>query len=576
MILVNSCTTANCPLPCCPLLPKKVMAMATASFDSIISDSNLLVQILGMLGDKEIGNLNSSISRFDCRNAFQTSLANTDALKMKGIDSRHTLTLLSYWRWIVNKKVAVTAITMFNAFTRWYAFIPEGFSRDCEAELATVMSDYLRWSWKKLFLKSVRLMECRFDFDFGCVERFPRPCEKNYNIPAHLIRSLAGNIVRGHATFGLRSLDLVSCILSRTDMKSVGILLKHNAESLQRVTISDLWDESDDDGLVVTMNIAEIINCGAQLKELTLSMNRHSIKQSPFRITPTCLLTICRRCPGLECVSLRGWRCSLINDAEALAEACTNLTSINLNGCCGTDADQLVTLVRSLCGSRLQRLYMCAFQKSMAFMAEECCTNLTHVDFGYSVLFCDANVYALVQNCKLLEFVKINKTRRVTGDAVFAIANSCSNLMELNIFECCVSKAAVLAVITQCMRLRTLFCTIDTRDRRRQPFVFHSDDRDKSSLIDDWEHSYDYYNFKFPDGMNRDIQTARRKQPCDFDMHSFFTESKFFSIANVQETSGIWLRWLESNVCTQCGAYGGGGWGVRLGPQSARCISCAM
>lgn len=571
MIFVNSCTTANCPLSCCPLLPKKTMAMAPASFDSIISDSNLLVQILGMLGDKEIGNLNSSISRFDCRNAFQTSLANTDTLKMKGIDSRHTLTLLSYWRWIVNKKVAVTAIDLFHVFTRWYEFIPEGFGSDCEAELATVISDYLRWTWKKFFLKSVRLMECRFDF--GGFERFPLR-EKHYNIAAHLIRSLAGNIVRGHATFGLRSLDLVSCILSQTDMKSVGMLLQHNAKSLQRVTFSDLWDDSGYDA--VTMNIADVINCGAQLKELTLTlhMNRHGSNLSPFHITPTCLLTICRRCPGLECVSLRGWRYSLIDDAEALAEACTNLTSINLNGCSGTEVYQLVTLVRSLCRSRLQRLYMCAFPKGMAEIME-CCTNLTHVDFGCSAQLRDANVYALVENCKLLEFVKINKATRVTGDAVFAIAKSCPNLMELNIFECCVSKAAVLAVITQCMRLRTLFCTIDTRARRRLPFVFHSNDRDKRSLIDDWEHSYDYYDFKFPYDMNRNIASARRTQPCDFDMHDFFVESKFFSIVNVQQRSGNWLEWLESDVCV-CGAFGGGGWGV--GPKIAQCISgqCIM
>ena len=523
---------------------ERAKARTMARFDSISSDSNLLVQILGMLEDKEIGNFNSSISRVDCRNAFKTSLANTDALKMKGIESRHTLTLLSFWKWVVNKKVAVTSIDLFDVVTKCYdpAFIPAGFSRDCEAELATVISDYLQWTWKKFFLKSVRLMECRYE----SVEHFSSRDEKNYNIAAHMIRSLAGNIVRGHATFGLLSLDLVSCILSRRDMNTVCTLLEHNSKSLHRVNLSELRNESGDDD-TVKMDVGEIICCGAQLKELTLNMTRHGSDLSPFRMSPTCWLTISRRCPGLEYVSLQGWRNSLIDDAEVLAEACSNLTSINLNGCCGTHANRLVTLGRSF-GPRLQRLYICGFPKGMeiAHVMAECCTNLTHVDFGYSSTIYDANVVALVENCKHLKFVKINRSR-VTGDAVVAIARCCPNLMELNIFECRVSKAAVLEVLNKCMRLRTLFCSVSTRRRLNLPFVFYSNDRGYINLIDDWEHSYDYWEFKFPDSMNKAIDYARcrNRNPCMFDFHSFFSKMVFFTIENFRmEMESEEPRWL--------------------------------
>jgi len=544
MIFVNSYMTVKYPLPCCPLPPKTVMARETASFDSIISDSNLLVQILAMLVDKDIGTLNSSISRVDCRKAFQTSLANMNALKMKGIDSRNTLTLLSFWRWIVNRKVAVTSIDVFNVFTRWYHpdIVPVGFSKDCEAELATVISHYLGWTWKKFLVKSVRLMECRFDW----VEPFPSG--ENYNIAAHLIRSMAGNAVQGHMTSGLLSLDLVSCILSQRDMKTVGLLLQHNAESLQRVTLSDL--RSDDVADAVTIDISEIFCSAAQLKHLTLAMTPRS-PRSPFSMSSTCLLKICRRCPGLECIFLRGWENSLINDAdlESLAEACSNLMSINFNGSCDTELHRLVHLGRS-CGPRLRRFYMCGLNgmaQGMAHLKDmaKCCTNLTSIDFGYSTV-CDEAIIALVENCKSLEFVKINRCPRVTEAAVFAIASCCPNLMELNLFDCRVSKAAVNAVISGCNLLRALFCSVSTLGK---PVVFHSY-RDYNDLINDWEHAYDLLDFKFPYRMNSyifDKVAGRHYSPIN--IQSLFSEKiLFFYLENVRagKLESEDIKWLES------------------------------
>lgn len=179
---------------------------------------------------------------------------------------------------------------------------------------------------------------------------------------------------------------------------------------------------------------------------------------------------VCRCCPMLTHIDLRG--CEHITDSGIanLVDACTHLSSIDVSRCFKLTESSIISLSRcvdltsldvSCCYkiSNLDAFHTSDGDATRHSAGTRRCEQFStlNVSMLNNRLLTEASIVALVTKCTRLTSLDVSRLTNLTNSAVEAIAKTCVHLVDVNISFCSRVSDVGMYALAKCAHLTTLY-----------------------------------------------------------------------------------------------------------------------